>query len=266
MRTASDSRPGKPSRRRLALFEAYLRWYLPRHFHGVRLAHGERFPREADRPLIVYLNHSSWWDPLACLMLLRRMLPKADHYAAMDEAALKRYRFFSKIGMFPVEQKTARGAVQFLRSSTQILSLPNSVLWLTPEGRFSDVRQRPPAFREGLANLLVRLPRATVLPLAIEYVFWDERLPEALLNCGSPIHASEGDRFGVAQWNQLLASSLVDAQNELAGIAMARDPERLDSLLAGRAGVGAFYDLWQRLRSASNGEAYQPEHGSVHRP
>jgi hypothetical protein len=35
----------------LALFLLYLRWYVPRHFHALRIAHAERFPAAA-HPLI----------------------------------------------------------------------------------------------------------------------------------------------------------------------------------------------------------------------
>ena len=62
----------KPSRRLLALFELYLRLYVGRHFHGLRIAHGERFPREINGPTIIYLNHPSWWDPLTCIMISRQ--------------------------------------------------------------------------------------------------------------------------------------------------------------------------------------------------
>jgi 1-acyl-sn-glycerol-3-phosphate acyltransferase len=252
----------KPSRRLLALFQVYLRWYLGRHFHGLRVAHGERFPRRVDGPLVVYLNHPSWWDPLACIMVSRRFLPLADHYAPMDEAALERYGFFAKLGLFPVEKNTTRGAMQFLRYARQALSLPDSVLWLTPEGRFVDVRERPPVFKEGLATVLSHLPSATLLPLAIEYVFWDERLPEILVNCGEPIRLADGGESSAG----LLEAALAAAQDELSRLAVARDPASFEALLAGGAGVGVFYDLWRRLRSATRGERYAPEHGSIHRP
>jgi 1-acyl-sn-glycerol-3-phosphate acyltransferase len=265
MRPNGQSSLTKPSRPLLALFAAYLRWYLRGHFHGLRVAHGERFPRRVAGPLIVYLNHASWWDPLTCILLSRRFLPQADHYAPMDEAALARYGFFAKLGLFPVEMETARGAMQFLRSSRQILSTPNSVLWLTPEGRFTDPRVRPPVFKDGLATLLTRTPSATLLPIAIEYIFWDERNPEILVNCGDPIHISDSDKCTAAEWNAVLAAAMAAAQDDLAERAMSRDPAQFEPLLAGGAGVGIFYDLCQRARSGLRGKAYEPEHGSIHR-
>jgi 1-acyl-sn-glycerol-3-phosphate acyltransferase len=268
MRTKAKaaSRVVKPSRRLLVIFEFYLRWYIGRHFHGIRIANGARFPREVSGPLIIYLNHPSWWDPLTCIMVSRHFLPQADHYAPMDEAALERYGFFGKLGLFPVELDTHRGALQFLRSATEVLLTANSVLWLTPQGKFADARARPPVFKEGLASLLLRLPSATLLPLAIEYVYWDERLPEILVNPGSPFRIGSGGEVVNDDRSAVLAANLAAAQEELAALAVARDAASFAAILDGSAGIGVFYDLWRRLRSGMRGQRYEPEHGSIHRP
>src|SRR5665213_2220831 len=129
----------RPSRRMLSMFEIYLRWYIGRHFRALRVAHSDRFPKLA-RPLILYLNHASWWDPLTCIVLSRYWLPQSDHYAPMEAASLRQYRFMRKLGLFPVESGTRRGAAQFLGAANEILAMQDSVLWITPEGHFSDVR------------------------------------------------------------------------------------------------------------------------------
>jgi 1-acyl-sn-glycerol-3-phosphate acyltransferase len=268
MSSASKSASGvvKPSKHLLTLFDFYLRWYIGRHFHGLRVAHGERFLREVQGPTIVYLNHPSWWDPLTCMMLAQRFLPTTQHYGPMDEAALKRYRFFSKLGLFPVELNTARGAIQFLRSATEIVSTSNSVLWLTPQGCFDDVRRLPLTFKDGLGALLSRLPEATCLPIAIEYVFWDEPLPEILVNIGNPIRISNRHNTEFAEFGSTLTEALSATQQELAVLAIGRDAGRFEPILDGGAGIGGVYELWQRVRSGLRGERYRPEHGSIHRP
>ena len=256
----------RPSRRLLALFERYLRWYMARHFHAVRVANTGRFPQLEDAPLIVYLNHPSWWDPLTCMMIARRFMPQANHHAPMDEAALRRYPFFGRLGLFPVAINSARGAMQFVRSSMEIVSTPGAVLWLTPQGAFNDVRRRPPVFKDGLAALLSRLHKATVLPLAIEYTYWDERLPEVLVNCGRHISIHDGYKFDFDEWNATLIKALIVTQDELAALAVTRDASHFVTVLSGAAGIGGVYDGWQRARFALRGELYHPEHGSIHRP
>ena len=152
----------------------------------------------------------------------------------MDAAALKHYSFLRKLGLFPVESGTRRGAVQFLRAAQQILSTPNSVLWVTPEGRFTDVRSRPAVFRPGLASLAARLDTCTLVPLAFEYTFWDERLPEILVSCGQPIAVAQYPEYCAEEWNERLCAALVAAQDELADLAKLRDPAHFETILSGQ--------------------------------
>jgi hypothetical protein len=251
-----------PSRRLLSFFSHYLHWYIGRHFHAVRLANSSRFPREGG-PLIVYGNHASWWDPLAFIVISRYFLPTASHYAPMDAAALKHYGFLRRLGLFPVETGTPRGAAQFLRAAKEILSTPNSVLWVTPEGRFTDMRSRPAIFRPGLAAVVARFGACTVMPLAFEYTFWDERLPEMLVCCGKPTEVADGGCS--EEWSEQLASALTDTQDELAALAMLRDPERFETILTGRAGISGIYEGWKRFSALLTGRAYQGSHGSIRR-
>ena len=105
-----------PSRRLLSFFANYLHWYIGRHFHAMRLANADRFPqraRPADR-----LCQPRFLVGSACFIVFSRyFLPDASHYAPMDAAALKHYGFLRKLGLFPVESGTRRGAAQFLRAA-----------------------------------------------------------------------------------------------------------------------------------------------------
>ena len=262
--SAAKSALVRPSRRMLSLFGNYLHWYIGRHFHAMRLANSNRFPNTAG-PLIVYANHASWWDPLAFIVLSRYFLPAACHYAPMDAAALKHYAFLRKLGLFGIEAGTPRGAAQFLRAAAEILSTPGSVLWVTPEGRFTDMRTRPAIFRPGLATLVARLGACTLVPLAFEYTFWDERLPEILISCGQAIEVTDGRLHCAADWNDPLAAALAATQDELAAMAKLRDPAHFATILSGRVGVSGVYEAWKRLGAALSGRVYQGSHGSIRR-
>lgn len=251
----------RPSRAMLAWFSFYLRWYLPRHFHALRLAHAARFLHGADAgaPVIVALNHPSWWDPLTCILVSRFLLPHHDHYAPMDSTEIKRYRILSHMGLFPIDKGSPRGAAQFLRAAQEILVRPQSLLWVTPQGEFVDARQRPVVFRPGLSALVARLPQATVIPLAIEYTYWNQRLPEILVSAGAPQYFSsktEADAIDAQ-----LTMALAAAQDELAALAHRRDASLFDTVLQGADGTGNLYGLWQRLRATGKPRVYrrQPE-------
>jgi 1-acyl-sn-glycerol-3-phosphate acyltransferase len=165
-------------------FSWYARRYVARHFHGMRVSR-EGLPADCEGPLIVYLNHGSWWDPLIALLLTQRYLAAREFAAPIDAAALKRYGILERIGFFGVEQGTWRGARQFLRTSEEVLKRERGAVCVTPQGRFADVRERPLRFAPGLGQLASRLTAGTILPLAVEYAFWEERTPEVLARFGS---------------------------------------------------------------------------------
>jgi 1-acyl-sn-glycerol-3-phosphate acyltransferase len=181
----------------------------------------------------------------------------------MDEAALKHYGVFRKLGFFPVDNGTPRGAAQFLRTARQILSTANSVLWISPEGRFTDMRTRPAILRPGLATLVARLGVCTLVPLAIEYTFWDERLPEILVSCGHPVEVTDGKRYSVGVWNDRLGAALAATQDELAALAKLRDPARFETILSGRVGISGVYEGWKRFVALLTGRVYEGSHGSI---
>ncbi len=244
----------------LWFFRRIVRGYFRRQFAAVRITrtsdlNGLQGPG-AER-LLLYANHGSWWDPMMCVLLARKLMPGRRHYAPMDAASLERYKILKQIGIFGVEIKTARGAAQFLRRGLAILA-DRGVLWVTPQGRFADARERPLAFKPGLAALAARTPGGcTVQPLAIEYVFWDERLPEALVHFGEAV---EVHGQTAAEVDVQLQAALLEAMETLRGFAMARDPEAFEVLHAGRAGTGGYYQIGQRLLAWVRGRRFEPQH------
>jgi len=233
----------------LRLFTHIVRRYFRRHFRSVMALHAERFIKPGG-PLIVYANHSSWWDPMICILLAHTLLPDCRHYAPMDAEALARYPILRKIGIFPVEMASARGTAQFLRTGSAILR-DGGVLWVTPQGRFADPRAWPLAFKPGLASLAMRVPGVTLLPLAIEFTFWDERLPEALVCFGSATTSAA---------NEQLEAGLAGAMLELRQASIARDARAFRVLLQGSRGAGGVYAFGRRLREVFTGKVQQIDH------
>jgi 1-acyl-sn-glycerol-3-phosphate acyltransferase len=242
----------------LRFFTRIVRSYFRRHFRAVLVQNAEQL-RETTGPLIVYANHGSWWDPMVSILLAQTLLPERKHYAPMDAVPLTRYPILGKLGIFPVELATARGAVQFLRTSEAVLK-SGSVLWITPQGRFADVRERPLAFKPGLAALVARVPEATVLPLAIEYTFWNERLPETLLRFGPAVRVDANTSTNAA--TRQLEAALEAAMNTLREASVKRDPSAFDVLLEGSRGTGGFYALGRRLRALAGGKGFQEDHSA----
>ena len=250
----------KISRMTLAFFRWIVRGYFRRHFRAVRLSGGHRFQHDGT-PLIVYANHSSWWDPMVSVLLGHRRMSDRQHFAPMDAVSLERYGILKRIGIFPVALESARGAVQFLRTGEAVLT-GGGVLWVTPQGRFVDARQRPLDFKPGLAALARRVAEqhgsCTVLPLAIEYIFWNERLPETLLHFGEPVRVGVG--ITVEALDASLVAALETTMGSLQTMSEQRDPRPFITLLGGTAGSGGFYALGKRLKALAQRRPYRPEH------
>lgn len=268
---ANHRRPGSASARipvispiLLRWFSSYARRYVARHFHSLRLLQHPNVGAFNGRPLVVFLNHASWWDPLICLLLAERCYPGRPVYAPIDSAQLERYRFFRKLGFFGVEPDTRRGAATFLRMGEQILSNDQAMLWVTPQGRFADPRERPLAFRSGLGHLAPRVPGTLFVPLALEYAYWHERTPEALACFGDPIRVDmENLHWSAETWTRTLESHLAAAQDRLAAASTVRASNDFKVLQGGAAGVGGIYDRWRQWRARWRGEAFQQKHGAL---
>ena len=239
-------------------FGWYLRWYFFRRFHAVRVSR-TGLPRVAPgRPLIIYGNHPSWWDPALYLLLRAKLLPERSGFGPMDAASLQKYGVLRRMGVFGVDLESSRGAAQFLTTALAILARPGASLWITAEGHFTDPRQRPIVLRPGLAHLARRVPGAVILPLAVEYSFWNESKPEALARFGDPIDAGR-DR-SVAEWTAHLEAELTRTMDVLTAESMRRDPRLFVPLVRGGAGVGGIYDLFRRARAWSAGRRFDPRH------
>lgn len=243
-------------------FHRFLGPFLKRHFHTVAV-HRDSLPAiesTHDRPLIVYGNHPSWWDPLIAQFLCRQLFAPRQFYAPIDARALEQYQVFRKLGFFGIDLESRAGASAFLKTSQAIVQHTDASLWITPEGRFCDVRDASAPLMPGLAHLATKLPpQGTILALALEYVFWDERLPVVLARFAQPLEADS--HRTKPEWNEQLTQQLRTNQSELAVAAQARRAEPFEPLLRGTRGAGGVYDTFRRFKSMATRRRFRASHG-----
>jgi 1-acyl-sn-glycerol-3-phosphate acyltransferase len=243
-------------------FRKYCIRYVRRHFHALRVSNTSHPFPPADEPVLLVLNHPSWWDPLVGLVLSTRFADR-DQFAAIDARAVKQYGFFKRLGFVGVDTASLRGAAEFLRVGQTILAEPGRVFWVTAQGRFTDVRERPLNLRSGVGHLAARLGRGVIVPLALEYAFWDERTPEALARFGEPLRVADHPGLSGKEWTRLIEHTLTRTLDTLNAEAMTRDPARFTEVVSGRTGVGGVYDLWRRVRAWVRGERFDPSHAAA---
>jgi 1-acyl-sn-glycerol-3-phosphate acyltransferase len=246
-------------------FMWYVRRYLRRHFHAVRLLHGvggtSGYPVIAGQPVLIYTNHPGWWDPLVFLFVGATLYPDRMSYGPIDAAALTKYRFLERIGFIGIDPHSWRGAARYLRMAKAAFARSDVIFWTTAQGEFADPRARPVVIRPGVGHAVATAGHGFVVPLAVEYPFWSERFPEALVAFGPALRIADYPERTSEEWTAHLSASLMATQDRLAAAALTRDQAGFTSLLMGRVGVGLVYDTARRILAWLRGERFDAAHG-----
>ena len=128
----------------------YVRWYLRRHFHAVRLLKNDRgpsvdrmhSPEIANDPVFICTNHPGWWDPLIFWSLSDYLYPDRLAYGPISADALGKYKFFERIGFIGIKENTYEGAARFLRMAHAANNRHDVIFWITSQGEFCDPQRR----------------------------------------------------------------------------------------------------------------------------
>ena len=251
-------------------FARYVQWYLGRHFDAVRLLAGGRdrlASLPADRPLILYSNHPSWWDPLIATAVAAACLGGRRTYAPIEAAMLEKYKVFGRLGFFGIASDSRRGGAAFLRTGDAVLleptqqrDEPRNAIWITAEGFFSDPRHRPVVLRPAWPTSPRVGPKRSSCPWR-----WSTRSGPS----GSPrrwwrwARRSIRERSTSKAWRPSTHASPRRCRSRWTrwpGPAIAKNPDAFETLIAGRSGIGGVYD-WVRLLGAwARGRRFDSRH------
>lgn len=186
-------------------------------------------------PLVIFSNHPSWWDPIVGMLLCETYFKDRVFYAPIDADALKKYRVFQKLGYFGIQANSRKGATDFIEQSSYVLSLKTGSLWITPEGRFTDIRDTRQPLMPGLAHLTSMTPCIHGIPLAIEYVFTEERRPLVLCKLGCALSENQSEnqsaKWDKADWQFRLTEHLRETQAVLAESVIAKKWDSFDVIV-----------------------------------
>lgn len=243
-------------------FRRYVRRYLAKHFFRFHFK-AENFPLDLDEPLpvVVIINHSSWWDVLTAYYLANEVF-SFKSYAVMDEPQLKRYRFFSQVGFYSVDRESGlKGIREFLSYSQKILSEPGTAVWICPQGDFVSNDARPVRFFPGTAHLVKHLKKCWVLPVALDYELCQEPLPEAFALAGSAVKFDSKENKNVEEINRRLEEELSKRMDQLKELTQKRDFSGFQTLISGKKGIHKLYDLITAIRFWFTGKKFHASHG-----
>ncbi|SEU13307.1 lysophospholipid acyltransferase family protein [Paenibacillus sp. NFR01] len=230
-----------------ALFSRYNTLYLlRRHFRFLGIS-GDLQPASAGgRPLLYIMNHSSWWDGLLAYHAAR-VLSSRKQYFMMEEAQLRKFQFFRRLGAYSVNRNHPADVRASLRYTAGLLGEGGSV-WIYPEGELLPLEHRPLQLREGAAIVLRLCPEAAVVPVTLYHGLFFHPKPEATLLAGAPLLQpwKELDRSSISA---LLASCLqeqLERHRRLILDNKGHMPACFRPLVKTGGSVHERYDAWRR--------------------
>jgi len=193
-------------RLRTWLLFRYSRWLMRKRFFSVRLYVDLVAFHEAETfPLILYGNHSYWWDGLMETLIFDRL--GLDYYIMMEEKNLRKFRYFQKTGVFGVDLDSKRGRTEALLYAARLLQSGGlrRTLVLYPHGRLVEDFSDWPEFQGGVSGLLRLVEGVKARPLAKKIHSGRYPKPEAALRIGPETEAAELETALSRNYERVLA-------------------------------------------------------------
>lgn len=237
-------------------FGGYCRRLLRKRFAAVRLARGSaEVLSEVERhhgPAIIAMNHPSWWDPILGMVVGDRFFPGRPPTGPIESEQWRKFGFMKRLGLFGLDPSHPDAMGAMVGHVAGVFERePRSVLGITPQGGFTDVRDEV-RLRPGVAAIVSRLQGTAgvhsvlVVSLSLEYAFWNEPKAEVLLRAERVEPPAEASTTG---WHRAISATMTRNAEELGTLVRARDAAAFEPLIAtGRTQTNPVYDLWLRLR------------------
>ena len=166
------------------IFSIYNRNLLKRYFNDFRIEGLSNLINEnIHSPLIIYCNHSTWWDGLIAFEISETS--GSDSYFLMEEKHLKKYPFFRKLGAFSVVRENSREMLKSINYAAAILSeSSNKTLWIFPQGEILPNDLRPIIFFNGLSRIIEKIGECSTASLSMRLEFSGNIKPDIFVKIG----------------------------------------------------------------------------------
>ncbi len=205
--------------RKSVLFEKFFAVYnsnlIKRRFNSLQVS-GLNFLHARDKnfPLLLYANHSSWWDGLVAFQISRTV--KLDSFLMMEEKQLRKLRLFRKIGAFSVVREKPREAIKSIAYAADILrKKPNRAVWIFPQGEILPNDVRPLGFYNGLTKIIEKVGVCYAVPVALRFEFLGEFKPGIFIKIGEPEIFNKNGNFISKQMTAIFEVKLTETLNVL---------------------------------------------------
>jgi 1-acyl-sn-glycerol-3-phosphate acyltransferase len=133
-------------------FKVYTLWKIRRSFHAVEV---NGTIANKDLPVLLIMNHMSWWDGFWALYLNMKLFHRKFHFMMLEEQ-LRKYSFFNKCGGYSVSKHT-RSIVETLEYTVELLSDNKNLVLLFPQGKIESLYSKSYIFEPGIEYILKKL-------------------------------------------------------------------------------------------------------------
>ena len=195
----------------IAIWDFAVNIMIKRRFFSLRVKNSENFElRDKDVACIFYAQHSCWWDGVVGYYLCHYLF--GVPLSMMIEDLIK-FPILSKVGAFSISKKTPRETLKTLKYCIDFLNNEKISLWLFPQGIIKPPNHRPLEFQKGLSFIAQKVKHVNLFPIAIQYVFLRQGLPEVLIDVGKPIVVNgEVDKDNFTEYLENNFTELLDNQ------------------------------------------------------
>lgn len=201
-----------------SMFAFYHKRLLKKHFYSIRISGLENLENlHKNSPLILYANHSNWWDGFIAYYLTNRYLKK-DDYLMMDIEQMKKYSFFKYVGVFSVNRKVPADALSSVNYAAELLKDSEKCLWIFPQGDMVPQDRRPLKFFSGINKIAEKTVSVNIVPVCLRYEFLMEQRPEVFISIGNPeLFTGRSDRDLTEQLRSTLELQLDKLRDDVTG-------------------------------------------------
>ncbi len=147
----------------------FFRWYgnilIRRNFQEVRI---ESSYSEQQLPVLLLMNHFSWWDGFFASYLNDRIFRRRFHFMMIEEQ-LKKHWYFRYTGGFSV-RKNSRSVIDSLHYAAELLENKNNVVLIFPQGQLQSHHKHEFTFQKGVVTILKKCTRAISIVLGAVFI------------------------------------------------------------------------------------------------
>ena len=168
-----------------AVWHFYIKKALERRFYSIRVKHPEHFDmRDKSAACIFYTQHTCWWDGLIGYCLYTFLFKEKTNMMVEDLLSFPLLRY---VGAFSIDKKSPKSILRSMQYAVDFLTNERTSLWMFPQGVIKPPNHRPLELQKGIAYLAQKVDKVNLIPIAIQYPFLRQGLPEVMVDIGKPI-------------------------------------------------------------------------------